>query len=253
MDELGGLGVAINPKESPSAYSTAVHRNCLSAMEEAVAAGLVANGVTPPDGLAANVDAFRDVSDEIDELDAVLDAWVGFDPEDAGAGEFGAVIEDTETVIERVKDLVNRRTEEALTLVSQGTDALEAGEYETARDLLRESLGVLRRNHGDAEIPVLNCLGLAAEELGDYAQAHEYYRECIELAGETGREELLTRALVNLGELEFDRGEFNTAEQHLNEALDILRDRDDSSEVEDILDTLRRVALRRDDTETAVK
>jgi hypothetical protein len=50
-------------------------------MEEAVAAGLVVAGRTPPNGLTAKVDALGEEYDDIGEHDAILPRWAEFDPQ----------------------------------------------------------------------------------------------------------------------------------------------------------------------------
>jgi hypothetical protein len=103
---------------------------------------------------------------------------------------------DDETVIEQVKGLINVRTEDAgSTPPKPGVRNCEGPLSGGAGHPLAD---------GDAGLPVLNYLGIVAEELGEEARARERYEECIELACGAGLNETAAMARKNLGKLGSD-------------------------------------------------
>jgi diguanylate cyclase (GGDEF)-like protein len=113
-------------------------------------------------------------------------------------------------------------------LSRQGRLARRFGQFETYKDLARESLEIARRCGTPAEMPVfLNCMADAHYALGEYAESQHLYAEslasCRENPSETTIMEV-ARATNNLGLVADAMGNKDEAKRFFEEGLARFRD-----------------------------
>lgn len=80
----------------------------------------------------------------------------------------------------------------------------------------------LHNEQGRAD--VLNAFGVAYQQLGDFAQAAEYYRQAGAIRERIGDRRGMATALKNLAVVEFVRGNMQAAESSLNRSLAVLQE-----------------------------
>jgi len=118
------------------------------------------------------------------------------------------------------------------------------GEYETAYQLLRESVEICT-NSGDGYLlaRTLNSLGIVAALRGDYTSAQELYRNSLAIQREIGDRIGQSLALNNLGGIAFLRHEYERAKYLYEESLAIQTGIDDRRGTAMVLTNLADVAL----------
>jgi tetratricopeptide (TPR) repeat protein len=98
------------------------------------------------------------------------------------------------------------------------------GDYEAARGLLEESLGMARELGGSAWLPQwLNLLAWVEQHRGNWQRAAALCRESLEIARPTGRKDHVARALNLLGRVELRQGDLRAARALLAESLTLWR------------------------------
>ena len=114
----------------------------------------------------------------------------------------------------------------AVRLHDEGMAARAEGDYARALRLGLEALGMLERLEGAAHpdvANVLNHIGGAHVDCGDYAEAERAYRRAVAimepLGGEPDLDCIRVQALTNLGSLHRMRGNYGAAEPVLRRAL----------------------------------
>ncbi|MCB0210432.1 MAG: tetratricopeptide repeat protein [Anaerolineae bacterium] len=111
-------------------------------------------------------------------------------------------------------------------LARQGWFVFQLGQYEPAIELLHHSLEILRQA-GDAARPALafplNYLGAAHRHLGEYQLAEEHLVECLEICREIKDRFGEGVALTILGQAAYLKGDYEQARQLCQESLAIKR------------------------------
>jgi tetratricopeptide (TPR) repeat protein len=74
---------------------------------------------------------------------------------------------------------------------------------------------------GSSRVILLNGRGLLLYEKGDLDQAQTCFKEVLDLAMQTGDQELIASVLHNLGSIAWTRGKLQEADELLQEALDL--------------------------------
>jgi tetratricopeptide (TPR) repeat protein len=119
-----------------------------------------------------------------------------------------------------------------LNIRSQTIDALHGlgwiqarrGRYADAHRLLDEAHQLAHEIDYHEIVPILVYLGWTSKELGDYDSAENHLHEAVRLADVQGRLEKLSDALRELGRLEIARSEHSAAERDLRKSLDLAQD-----------------------------
>jgi predicted ATPase/Tfp pilus assembly protein PilF len=128
-------------------------------------------------------------------------------------------------------------------LARQGGFSYRLGLYENARQLLRESLAILRPLEVPEEIAfTLNNLGDIARLLGEYDEAQQLLQESVEIGRQTGDRRRLARALNNLGIVAGSLGQSEEAKQLFQEALALFRELEDQWGITKALNNLGIIA-----------
>ncbi len=126
------------------------------------------------------------------------------------------------------------------------------GEYETAWQLLEESL-VLARALGD-EVGVartLNNLGIIASNRADYGRARPMLTESLALQQKLGNRPAAARTLNHLGVIANNQADYAQARIHYTESLRLQRELDDPAGVARVLNNLGEVAYNEGDLDIA--
>src|SRR5262249_49505911 len=121
--------------------------------------------------------------------------------------------------------LGNAHPELGYSLNLLGVVALEKGEWRTAEPLLRESLSLwssLGPNHPLAMTGFDN-LGRVLQAKGKYSEARRYFERALAITQPTPDTYSATRILYNLALLEFDSGNYSSAEELAARALSMQR------------------------------
>ncbi|WP_013323458.1 CHAT domain-containing protein [Gloeothece verrucosa] len=110
----------------------------------------------------------------------------------------------------------------AKTLLEQGMQQLEAGDYQAAIQSFQEALILLRQqNDRQGEGQALKNLGNAYFWLGDYAKALDYGQKALDIARDIGDQDLEARALLNLGNLANELQEYPKANDYYQQSLNL--------------------------------
>jgi predicted ATPase len=130
--------------------------------------------------------------------------------------------------------------------------AIRLGDYAAAEQWSEQRLE-LGRAHGDPRVIARSLLGiaLATELQGDLERARMLHLEAAEVASDCG--DALTLALVanNLGGIALRKNEAETARTHLNQALELHRERSDARGEAEALVCLSLAALAEGETHEA--
>jgi predicted ATPase/Tfp pilus assembly protein PilF/predicted amidohydrolase len=103
--------------------------------------------------------------------------------------------------------------------------SLRLGRYEEARELLEESLAILRQFGPRKELAfTLNNLGNVLNRMGEYTSAKELFQESLVICRENGDRYGIARALNNLGLCASNIGEYGEAKLCYEESLTIWRE-----------------------------
>jgi predicted ATPase len=159
----------------------------------------------------------------------------------AGEQVFGTAVDS----IARAENHADSRRQELLgrLLARQAVFSFRLSNYGKAKDLLRQSVAILRALDARAEMAfALNNLGNAAERLGEHAEARQLYQESLAICRELGDPWGIARALSNLGFIACQQGENREAQQLLEEALVIRRQIGDRAGIAKALINLGLVA-----------
>jgi predicted ATPase/Tfp pilus assembly protein PilF/DNA-binding XRE family transcriptional regulator len=120
-----------------------------------------------------------------------------------------------------------------------GTLAWSQGDYQSARSLFEESLGIWRGlgdKHGVANM--LNNLGIVALPLGDYAGAYAMHEESLAIYRELDDKWSIALSLANLGLVALNRGDYEEAGSLLRESLELRRGLGDKQSIAQSLNNL---------------
>jgi predicted ATPase/class 3 adenylate cyclase len=132
------------------------------------------------------------------------------------------------------------------------TTAIERGDLARARELLEDN--VRRARAGEwrmLESDAVGALSGVAYYEGDFEQAFELARRCLEAVRAIGVEWTVAITLTNLGELEVKLGDLNEAERHLTEAFELAARMEDRQNLIFVIATLALAARARGDDERA--
>jgi predicted ATPase/Tfp pilus assembly protein PilF len=96
------------------------------------------------------------------------------------------------------------------------------GDYDRARKLYEESLGIFEKHDKTFELAhVLNSLGNIENLLGKYGEAIMHYEESLVLYRKIGAQKGILGCLNNLGVISYNLGEFDKAKELYDESLAI--------------------------------
>ena len=139
-------------------------------------------------------------------------------------------------------------------LNSLGHAAADLGDWGRAEALYQESMD-LGRKLGDEErvYAGLNNLGWAAMCQEDYERAAELCRESCSLAESMGRMDLLRRGGLNLGWVSLGQGDPTEAAVHFKEALAFFREVGDQVNIAEVLEGFAGVAGAQGEGERAAR
>ena len=131
--------------------------------------------------------------------------------------------------------------------------ALNVGDGVAARKLAEEALAILRRQNREQAIFSLYFLGNIALETGHLAEAERWYSEGLSSAKAHGHANTLSIAipLNGLGVVAWRRGEPQTAQNYIEESLEIARTIGHRWSAAECLKDLGRIAADRGDYERA--
>ena len=105
-----------------------------------------------------------------------------------------------------------------------GVFATQLGDYETAVDLLRQSLALQRQFGGPKEIGLaINSVAVVLQAQGKLSEAIALYHEGLAIQRETGDQIGLAQTLQNLGAAAIDQGDYAYAQQVSIESLALFR------------------------------
>ena len=126
------------------------------------------------------------------------------------------------------------------------------GLYTVAESQLQRSLETTRIVKDEpGQIMALLHLGKVAAQRGNFLQAQEYWHSGLQLANQRGLHSNAGRILRELGELAWRQGQPEQARQFLGEALDILRQCGEQSGAADIMKSLGNLAADQGEPEQA--
>jgi len=127
------------------------------------------------------------------------------------------------------KRVAGEQPEEMNVLHGLAVILLQQGESETARQLLTRCLRYWRRRGDDSQTArELNSLGIAYRDTDEHDKARELFNEGITLAERSGDKSRLASLLANLGVSEIDVGAAESAIDHLDRAVALDRELEDT-------------------------
>lgn len=129
---------------------------------------------------------------------------------------------------------------------------IRAGETARALEVGREAVALARANADPRLAVVLWPFGLAAFDLGMYADARDAWEESCQLFGDLGDESLLAQPFLGLANLALREGEFRAAEERVRTCLALLRRTGDLPRMSEALALLARVRVHQRRQEDAV-
>lgn len=140
------------------------------------------------------------------------------------------------------------------TLHIAGTLAAQQGDFETAKEIYRQSLEIRRALGADELVAaLLSNLGIVARYEGQYEEAMQLHQEALELRRQLSDQRGISVSLNNLGNVALDQGNLNVARKHIEEGLEILRKIGDTSSTASNLNNLGNVLRDQGEYETARK
>lgn len=142
----------------------------------------------------------------------------------------------------------------AIAQVDEGLGIIWAkfGEIGAARRSFHLALKVWERLGNRTQIcNTLNSLSIRAQELGNFAEAHEYITQALQHAEESNNRRMIAWICETYGDLLFAEGRLADAERLFKRALKEGRALDERSVVCSSLEGLGQVAISRQDHETA--
>ncbi len=126
------------------------------------------------------------------------------------------------------------------------------GEYETAWQLLEESLALARALGDEVGVArTLNNLGVIASNQTDYGRARPMLTESLALQQKLGNRPAAARTLNNLGVIAQNQADYAQAHTFYTESLRLQRELDDPAGVARVLNNLGEVAYNEGDLNTA--
>ncbi len=146
------------------------------------------------------------------------------------------------------------RREEDPALVSESLHSLATlagrrGKYEHARLLLEEAIAIERETSGGTMTTslsrMLNNLAIVLRHLREYNQAAALLEESLAFKRSQGDQLGVAASLVNLGNLELERGDYRGAEKYFLESLRLRQSLGDRKGVVTVLPALAEVAALR--------
>lgn len=124
-------------------------------------------------------------------------------------------------------------------LMAAGAGAYSAGDFEMARKLLHEALGVAGRGADSTQVArILTSLGLASYRLGDYEEARRLGEGALELKLRLHHHETLFRSYNALGLLAWNEGRLFDASDHYEKAFEVAEARRDTASLAKVSNNL---------------
>lgn len=143
---------------------------------------------------------------------------------------------------------------QAKAFTSAGVLALRQADYAQAKNLLTQSLILLRQlDDKTGLMSTLGNLGNAEMTQNNYEQAKPYYEECLVLQREFGSKHGIALVLGNLGVVGLYEGNYADAEPFFEEALALQRELENKQEIAGMLLNLGCVMLYRGEYERGVQ
>jgi tetratricopeptide (TPR) repeat protein len=126
------------------------------------------------------------------------------------------------------------------------------GEYERARNLLKQSLNVFRRLGSESNIAAaLHQLGMIAQDQGEIEEARRLYKESLEITKKLGDQSGIALTLHQLGIIAQNEGETEEARQLYKGSLEITKKLGDQSVIARTLHQLGRLSQSQGEIEEA--
>jgi predicted ATPase/class 3 adenylate cyclase len=138
-------------------------------------------------------------------------------------------------------------------LNSLGAVARSMGDLERAESLLRESLSLKRVHDPRSVAPTLNNLAIVAGDRGRYEEAIDLLKAALGEDDASGRPGARAFSQLNLGTMRVRAGDLDGGVRDLVDALLIIRERDLTGAVPEVLEGLAEAAVRRGDPARAAR
>jgi predicted ATPase/DNA-binding SARP family transcriptional activator len=133
-----------------------------------------------------------------------------------------------------------------------GANAIDAGEYDAARQYLEDALRLLVAEDHAIRGKVLHNFALLASRRGDLAEAQQLYEEALRHRHATGDTRGEADTLANLGVVAYRAGDTTAARRRYRESLALRRSLRDPQGIAMMLNNLGELAELDGDAETAV-
>lgn len=132
----------------------------------------------------------------------------------------------------------------------------QRGDYARARDQFQRALTLFTRAHGPSHPNVartLNNLGLALQDLGNFAEAETMYRKSVAMREKGKDPALLAKGVQNLAQVVHEQGRLEEAEQLYHRALTLFRtaNQEESADAAQAMNNLAVLYLLKKDPERA--